>query len=243
VTSSDEDVFKLTLDFAVAQWLDIRTTLRHQERKAEHYDAHYFEESFPTGEPAEAEANEGMRRYYWTDRDLDGIALQLDATATEKLSFYGEVAYTDNEYTDPNTGLKIGQSYAATEDRDFNGCRRRTTSCSRAAPDDKSMSYSLGVAYAANERFHVYGDYTWDSFEYGLETRYRNVSGGIGTDNPLDNWGSDIDDDYDTASVGLDYVPSGLHTMTLALDASWSRGTGRATRISFREAPLRATRR
>ena len=167
-----------------------------------------------------------MRRYYWTDRDRNAFELQLDVTATDKLSFYAGAAYFDDEYTDPNTGLKIGQSYTASEDRNFDGIPETYDILLAGRTDDKSASYSVGFAIAASERFHVYGDYTWDNWEYGLETRYRNVSAGIGTDDPLDNWGSDINDHYDTASVGLDFGLKADHAMWLALDASWSRGTG-----------------
>jgi MtrB/PioB family decaheme-associated outer membrane protein len=226
VTRSDEDILKLTLDFDVASWLTVRTTLRHLERTADQYDAAYFEASFPTGESAEAEANEGMRRYYWTDRDRDAYELQLDITPTEKLSFYAEAAYADDKYKDPNTGLKIGQSYAASEDRNFDGIPETYDILLAGRTDDKSQSYSVGFAYAASDRFHVYADYTWDAFAYNLETRYRNVTGGIGTDDPLDNWGSDIHDHYDTATFGLDYGLKADHAMWLALDASWSKGTG-----------------
>jgi MtrB/PioB family decaheme-associated outer membrane protein len=226
VTRSDEDILKLTLDFEVATWLTARTTFRHQERTADHYDAEYFEESFPIGEPAEAEANEGMRRYYWTDRDRDAYALQLDVTATETLSFYGEVGYTDDTYRDPNTDLAIGRSYTVSEDRNFDGIPETYDILLAGRTDDKSTSYSVGFAYAPSERFHLYGDYTWDIWKYGLETRYRNIAGGIGTDDPLDNWGSDIDDDYDTATVGVDYGLKADRAMWLTLDASWSRGTG-----------------
>ena len=86
-----------------------------------HYDAHYFEESFPIGEPTVAAFNEGTRRYAWTDRDRTSWALMLDATPTEKVSVFAEAVYTDNEYTDPNTGLAIGDSFTIEEDRNFDG--------------------------------------------------------------------------------------------------------------------------
>ena len=73
VTKSDEDILKLTLDFDISTWLTARTTLRQQERRADHYDALYFEESFPSGEPAEADFNEGAALLL-TDRDRDAYA-------------------------------------------------------------------------------------------------------------------------------------------------------------------------
>ncbi len=226
VTKSDEDILKLTLDFDISTWLTARTTLRRQERRADHYDALYFEESFPGGEPVEADFNEGMRRFYWTDRDRDSYALMLDATATATLSFYAEAVYTDDAYTDPNTGLAIGESFTSTEDRNFDGIPETYDILLAGRTEDRSTSYSLGVAFMPSERLRLHADYTWDTWKYGLETRYRAPVAGIGSDNPLDNWGSDVDDGYDTAAIGLDVDFAHAHPLWLALDASWSRGTG-----------------
>jgi MtrB/PioB family decaheme-associated outer membrane protein len=226
VETSDEDTWKLTLDFEAASWLTARTTFRHQQRRADNYDAAYFEASFPIGEAAEAEANEGMRRFYWTDRDRDSFALQLDASATDKLSFYVEAVTAKDDYFDPNTGLAIGSSFSVDEDRNFDGTPETYDILLAGRTDDRSASYSLGVGFEATKRLHLYADYTWDQFEYGLETRYRNISGGIGTDDPLDNWGTDVEDHYDTASFGFDWALRDERKMWLNLDASWSRGTG-----------------
>lgn len=226
VTDSDEDIWKLLLDFDVTQWLSARATVRYQDRQADHYDAHYFEHSFPIGEAAEAAFNEGSRRYYWTDRERQSYSLMLDVTPTEKLSLYAEAVYTDDEYTDPNTGLAIGQSFTVTEDRDFNGVPETYDILLAGRTEDRSTSYSVGFAFMPSPRVNIYGDYTWDTWEYGMETRFRTVTAGVGTDNPLDNWGSDVDDGYDTATFGFDLQLREEHTLWVALDAVWSRGTG-----------------
>jgi hypothetical protein len=225
VESSDEDILKVTLDFDIAEWLTARTTFRRQERRADHYDAGYFEESFPIGEPMVADVNEGMRRFHWTDRDRDAASLQLDVTVSPKLSFYGEAAYANHDYTDPETGLAIGNSYAVSEDRNFDGIPETYDILLAGRTDDKATSYSLGAS-GTTERIRWYADYTWDTWEYGLETRYRAPVAGIASDNPLDNWGTDVEDDYDTASAGLDVGLPGDHKWWMNLDASWSRGTG-----------------
>ena len=226
VTSSDEDIWKLVLDFDVAEWLTLRTTFRHQDRSADHYDAEYFLESFPTGEANEAAANEGMRRFYWTDRKREYAALMLDAQPMEKLSLYAEVSYADNKYTDPNTGLKIGESYTVQEDRNFDGIPETYNILLAGRTRDRTTSYSVGFGYAPTERIHVYGDYTWDTWKYGLETRYRQPVGGIGTDDPLDNWGSDVEDEYDTLMLGITVGLSDDRRWWIDGDASYSRGTG-----------------
>lgn len=226
VTKSNEDIYKLLLDFDVSEWLTLRTTLRYQERKADNYNAEYFLESFPTGEANEAAVNEGMRRFYWTDRKRQSYSLMFDVTPTDKVSLYAEVVYTDNKYTDPNTGLEIGQSYTVNEDRNHDGIPEAINIQLSGRTRDRSTSYSVGFNVAATERINIYGDYTWDTWKYGLETRYRNTAAGIGTDDPLDNWGSDVKDGYDTASLGLDVGLQKDRKWWLAMDASYSQGTG-----------------
>jgi MtrB/PioB family decaheme-associated outer membrane protein len=226
VESSDEDIAKLTLDFNPAEWIGARLTFRHQDRKADHYDAEYFDAAFPNGTPAAAESNPGMRRFYWTDRDRDHVLLNVDITPSPNYSIYVEAAYWNNEYTDPNTGLKIGQSYLSTEDRNFDGIPETYDILLAGRTKDRSTSYSVGFATTPIERLRLYFDYTWDTWKYGLETRYRNITGGIGTDDPLDNWGSNVRDDYDTASFGLDLALAAERKWWLALDTSYSKGTG-----------------
>jgi MtrB/PioB family decaheme-associated outer membrane protein len=226
VESSDEDIWKVVLDFDLAERLTARTTFWHQERRADEYDAEYFEESFPIGEPLVADVNEGMRRFYWTDRDRDAASLTLDLDVTSRLALYAEGTWAQNDYTDPNTGLPIGDSYLVNEDRDFNGIPETYNILLAGRTEDKSTSYSLGLTFDAGERARVYADYTWDTWKYGLETRYRAPVLGIGSDDPLDNWGSDVEDTYDTASLGFDLAFSEDRKSWLTLDASRSVGKG-----------------
>src|SRR5262249_8165004 len=43
VTDSDEDTLKASLDFDMSDRLTVRVTARHQERRADEYNPHYFE--------------------------------------------------------------------------------------------------------------------------------------------------------------------------------------------------------
>lgn len=226
VEKSDEDIWKLALDFDVVEWLTVRTTYRHQDRQADRYDADYFEESFPIGEPIVADANEGARRFYWTDRARDALNFTLDVTPTPKVSIYAEAAYGKNEYSDPATGLAIGRSFTVSEDRNFDSVPELYNILLAGRTRDRTTSYSLGFAATPTERVRLYADYTWDTWKYGLETRYHAPVAGIGSDDPLDNWGSDVRDRYDTASAGVDVGWSAERRWWLGLDASWSRGTG-----------------
>jgi MtrB/PioB family decaheme-associated outer membrane protein len=233
VEDSGEDIYKLTVDLDVGERLGVRATARRQERRADHYDAHYFEESFPIGEPYVAGFNEGMRRFYWTDRDRDAYGLTADWTLNPAVSVYAEAIHSDDDYMDPETGRAVGDSFTVREDRDFDGTAETYSLRIAGRTEDKATSYTLGVALAPHRRVDLHADYTWERSEYGFETRYRcpgtacgAVAANIGSDNPLDDWGSDVEDRYRTASLGVDVVLSEKNRWRLWADASRSRGTG-----------------
>lgn len=229
VEEATEDIYKVILDFDVASWLALRGTLRQQERRAEEYHAHYLEESFPIGEPYVAPFNEGSRRFYWTDRDRDAYAVQLDVTPAEKWGVYLEATAYEDEYFDPETGQPIGSSFTVMEDRNFDSVPESYELLLAGRTKNEGDSYALGVSYSAPKRFDVYADYTIESSEYALASRYRNVSGGVGTDDPLDDWSSAAEDDYDTASLGFNWAITEDRSWKLRADASRSVGTSLIT--------------
>lgn len=221
VKSSDEDIVKLTLDFDLNNWFAARATLRHQERRADHYDAEYNLESFPIGEAYVAAANEGMRRFIWTDRDRDSGSLLVEVSPGPAWSIFAEATYAKDDYFDPATGRKVGGSEVVSEDRNFDTVPETYTLLLAGRTDDKTTSYTLGGTYVPSRRFDLFADYTWETTEFGMSSRYRTPTGGIGTDNPLDDWSSDARDTYDTANLGFD--------ATLTKDGKW-RLTGLLSR-------------
>jgi MtrB/PioB family decaheme-associated outer membrane protein len=226
VTDSHEDTAKLAVDFDVADWLTIRTTARRQERRADAYDAEYNLESFPIGEAIVAASNEGMRRFIWTDRNRDQYNLSLDFNAGKAVSIYAETTYTRDLYLDPDTGKHVGSSITIQEDRDFNGTPESINLLLAGRTDDKYLSYTLGFGVTPGPRFSLSADYTWEDSAYGLETRFRTPVANIGSDNPLDNWGTDTDDKYKTATLGLTTDLAASGRWKLIVDASRSEGTG-----------------
>jgi hypothetical protein len=213
----------------VADWLLVRTTARRQERRAEEYEAHYYEDSFPNGETYVAAFNEGTRRFIWTDRDRDAYSLLVEATPTSKFSIYGEAIYSKDDYLDPATGRKIGGSYTIMEDRNFDAVDETYTILLAGRKGDRVTSYTLGTAVSPTTRINVYADYTWETSEYGLESRYRAPSAaptGVGSDNPLDDWGSDAKDRYNTATLGFDAALTKQGEWRLVGSASRSIGKG-----------------
>jgi len=228
VTRGHEDTLKMSLDFEVAEWLSIRTTARRQERRADDYDAEYNLQSFPIGETVVAASNEGERRFIWTDRDRDQYSLLLDFSAGKVVSIYAETTYNRDLYLDPLTGEHLGDSYTVQEDRNFDGTPETYNIRLAGRTDDKYLSYTLGFAVTPGPRFNLYADYTWEDSVYGLETRFRTPTGSpaIGSDNPLDNWGTDTDDGYKTATLGFATDFTGTSRWKLNVDGSRSEGTG-----------------
>ena len=229
VEDSQEEVSKLTLDFDVNEQVTIRTTLVRSERRADHYDAEYHEESFPIGEAVIAAANEGERRFTWTDRDRDAATLFVEWSPDARWSVFAEGTYARDDYFDPNTGLEIGDSFMVQEDRDFNTLPESITLLLAGRTFDENTSATVGVTFSPTPRFGIYADYTWEEFRYRLVSRYRAPSAGIGSDNPADDWGSDADDEYQTANLGLNLDLNKDASWRLNLNGSWSRGTGDLT--------------
>jgi len=235
VEESQEDRYKLTLDFQAGEQFTIRTTAVRAERRADHYEAEYNLASFPIGEPSLAPSNEGMRKFFWTDRDRDVYSVQVEWTPSENWSVYAEASWAENTYLDPNTGQEVGTSFDVQEDRlpgspgVPDGVPETYTLLLAGRTFDKDQSYSLGASFSPSNRFAIFADYTWEQWEYRLESRYRNVSAGVGTDNPLDDWGSDADDKYRTATLGLHAELNADLRWQLDVDATWARGTGDLT--------------
>ncbi len=226
VTDSHENSAKLALDFTLTDWLSVRSTFRRQERRTDEYDAEYFVESFPIGETYVAPVNEGMRRFIWTDRDRDSASLLAEFTVGSKVSIYAEATYARDLYLDPDSGDRIGESFTISEDRDFNSVPETYDILLAGRTDDNYRTYTLGFSVAPAPRLDLYADYTWEKSTYGLETRYRAPSAGIGSDDPLNNWGSDTDDRYRTANVGFDLDITGKGRWKLSANGSRSVGTG-----------------
>ncbi len=229
VEDSSADTYKLTADFDVSEWLTVRATGQTQRRRTDKYEVEYLEASFPIGEPYIAGLNEGIRRFIWTDRDRDAASLYFEVTPAKNWALYGETTYAKDDYLDPATGKKVGDSYTIREDRNFDTVLETYRILLAGRTFDKNSTYTLGVTFSPNSRFDVYADYTWERFNYALASRYRSPSAGIGSDDPRDDWGSDAQDTYRTTTVGLNVGFDQEKTWTLAATGSRSEGIGNIT--------------
>lgn len=228
VEEATDTTWKVTADLDISRFVTVRGTYGESRRRADEYDAEYFEESFPNGEPSVAGSNHGERIFMWTDRDRKFTSAFLQVTPIETLSFYGELTFNRNEYLDPGTGQPVGSSITVHEDRDFDGADETYTLLLGGRISDEVKSRSVGASYSPGKNWELYADYTWERMRYAMASRFRTVVGGVGTDNPLDDWGSQTRDGYETYDFGFH---TNLVENKLTLDGSMSRskGTGEIT--------------
>lgn len=225
VVDSEDDTWALTADFLVTDWFSIFARYTDSERRAHEWHAHWLEESFPDGESNVAPENEAHREFFWTDRDREEYSLKFEVTPTSKFAIYAEAIHAKNRYMDPNTGAHVGEQITVFEDRDDNGVDEEYSLLVAGRERDKQTSYTLGFMFDISDHFRLWLDHTWEAIEWSMASRYRNISGGIGTDDPLDDWFTHVDDDYRTLHFGLDANWS-ENRWEAGLDVTFAEGRG-----------------
>lgn len=215
VEDSREDTWKVSADFNVTDHLFLRASYSIQDREAHEYHIHYIEESFPNGESVVYGFNEGARKFYMTDRERETWWLMADIAVNDKFSIYAEAQHSNSDYFDPNTGLRVGDSYAIMADQDNDGVLEERIIRLSGRKDNDETSYTLGFAITPNENWDMHVDYTWENLDWRMASRYRPVTNrdidpgpatvnvGFGEDDPLNDWDNEVDDHYRTLTLGF----------------------------------------
>ena len=184
VRKSGENSFRFSLDlFPLAGWT-LRNSYTRSVRNAEAYDPDAVEETFPEGEAVANPHLEELRRFDQADRDRDRFVSQASFEISEKIDLMLGANIQLDDYPESHYGVK----------------------------EAKSTALSVGVDFYPVSRFSFYGDYTREFLFTDMQSRYRNVVGGAGTDDTLDDWGTKVKDLTDVFSLGfmLDILPQEL---------------------------------
>jgi MtrB/PioB family decaheme-associated outer membrane protein len=225
VDSTDEDILRATVDFDLTDSLFLRASAATEDRRSQHFDAHYIETSFPNGESNEFAFNEGHREYFWADRDREVYDLMAEWIPMEKLGIHVSATYTDNSYSDPDTGIDIGRTVEVLQDRNGDGILDEVDILFAGRERDRQESVSIGLTWRALENLSFFGDYTWEREKWEMASRYRGISAGAGTDSSNDDWFSDVVDRYETATAGFDLDwAEGAWKLVGDLAYSWGSG-------------------
>jgi hypothetical protein len=141
------------------------------------------------------------------------------------MSIYGQWDYYDSNYKDPNTGQDIGKSYMIEEDRNGDTIPEEYDILIAGRESDRGNSYSLGLSFDVADTLTLFTDYTWAETEYKMYSRYRTFSGGVATDDPLDNWWSEAEDEYRTFMLGWNWQAK-PDVLVFRGDVTWTEGRG-----------------
>ena len=184
VRKSGENSYRLSMDLFPLSWVTVRNSYTRSERKAEAYNADAVEETFPEGEAVVNPHLEELRRFDQADRNRDRFVSQASLEVFDKVDLMLGAHIQLDDYPESHYGVKEGRSTAL----------------------------SAGVTYYPIPRFSFYGDYTREYLFTDMQSRYRNVVGGVGTDDTLDDWGTKVRDLTDLFSLGflVDVIPQKL---------------------------------
>lgn len=184
VHRSNENSFGFSLDIFPLSWISLRNSYTRAERNAENYDPHAVEETFPEGEGDSNTVLAELRRYDQIDRDKDRFVSQAVIEVTDKADLILGANITFDDYPESNYGLQ----------------------------ETRATALSLGVNLYPISRLNFYADYTREFLFSLLQSRLRNVVGGVGTDSVENDWGTRSKDLSDIFSVGfwVDVLPREL---------------------------------
>lgn len=212
---SEQDTWKLSVDFDVSDHLFLRASYQRQDREGTDYHIHYIEESFPNGESVEYGFNEGARKFYMTDREREAWSLMAEISPNSKFSIYAEAQHSSSEYFDAESGKRIGDSYEMMVDQNNDGVDELRDIRLTGRKDNDETSYTLGFSITPNENWQIHVDHTWENLDWNMASRYRPVTNrdidpgpttvnvGFGEDDPLNDWDNEVEDHYKTLTLGF----------------------------------------
>ncbi|MCI0329904.1 MAG: MtrB/PioB family decaheme-associated outer membrane protein [candidate division Zixibacteria bacterium] len=176
VEASNEDIYNGTLDIRPNNWVTVRSSYVHSERKTQKYDTLFFEESFPEGESVTNPAmslNE-LRRFDVYNRKRDKVEL------TSQLS--------------PIDELDVGLNFSFAED-DF--------SADYGLEALWNLGWGIDVSYIPVPRLTLFGDIGREDGRGEMESRYRAVVANVGYDSLNNDWSGYLRDRFENYGFGF----------------------------------------
>lgn len=184
VSKLDEYGGKLAVDLHPTRWAIVRADYLLGFRNGSEYKP--FDYLAATLDPGQLDdpdfASIGqlaqLRKFDEADRDRHEVKLLTQLTPREDLDF----------------GFSGGWGYYTYPDSDF-GVR-----------DSQRWNLGTEVGYQPVEWFSMSAWYSFEHSTLSQKSRWRPVSGGVVTDDPVNNWDSDSTDIVHTLGVNLDFV-------------------------------------
>ncbi len=198
VNKSGENSYIFSLDLFPVSWVTVRNSYTRSERKAKAYNPDAVEETYPEGEVVINPHLEELRRFDQADRNRDRFVSQASVEVFEKMDLMLGAYIQLDDYPKSSYGVK----------------------------EARSTALSVGVNFYPVSRFSFYGDYTREFLFTDMQSRLRNVVGGVGTDSVENDWGTKVKDLTDVFSLGfqVDVIPQELSWQAnYTYSYSWGR--------------------
>src|SRR3990167_5504351 len=178
VLDSNEHTFGPTFDIKPTSWLLIRLGYKRSLRDAHDYDGGRFNvvNTSLTKEEMEEEVLEELRKFDEAARTRDKFSYFGQITPWQNLTLFGGFDFFLDEY--PRTVIGV--------------------------QDDLSYVPSAGFTYAPLEWVSLFGNYSWERFDWNMQAIDRTATTQTTTTDPLRTWRSRGRDQTNTVSFGTD---------------------------------------
>ncbi|MBI2173659.1 MAG: MtrB/PioB family decaheme-associated outer membrane protein [Candidatus Omnitrophica bacterium] len=178
VLDSNEHTFGPTFDIKPTSWALVRLGYKRSLRDAHNYDGGRYvvvDTSLTTDEMRE-EVLEELRKFDQAARTRDKFSYFGQITPWENLNLFGGFDFFLDEYTRTVIGLQ----------------------------DDLSYVPSVGFTYAPLDWMMLFGNYSWERFDWKLQAMHRTTTTQTTTTDPGRTWRSRGRDQTNTVSFGTD---------------------------------------
>lgn len=207
---SNENTFGAALDLNPRDWVLFRTSYRHSDRDAEHYEAN--EESFPSGEgPFALGQLHELRKFDEAARKRDRAEALIQLYPADAFTFSASYGTTQDDYHESEFGLL----------------------------KDINYTYSFESTYSPDPRVSLFSEYTRERFKYRQRSRQRTPPSATvaANDSPNNNWETNRSDVIDTWAAGLNGSASDRVTFDAFYSLSAAKNTILTRALGSRSIP------
>lgn len=211
VRNSDEHQLTPSFHLTPTDWLLLRASYTHSQRDAHSYNPLSPEDSFPGGEALENARLIALRKFDEATRTRNQIEFLAQFTPVNSLSFTSSFRLGHDDFTRSTFGLLR----------------------------DTYLSPAVDIVYTPFPRLSVFGNYTWELYDYRQRSRERPVAGVAVIDDPANNWIATGRDSIHTIGAGMTWtiVPKRLEfSLDYTISDAFSRmetGGANPTAVDF----------
>ncbi len=178
VELSTEDIYSGTLDLRPADWVTVRSSYVHSERKSDttKYHPHFLEESFPEGESVVdvAMSLDELRRFDVYNRKRDRVELTSQLSPVDKLDVGLNVSFAQDDYSADYGLQKLW-----------------------------NLGWGIDFSYSPVPRLTLFGDLGQENNRGETESRYRPVYSNVGYDSLNNDWSGALRDKFENYGFGF----------------------------------------